>query len=249
MIASDTLMALSRALGEPDNTSDFLGVAAAQLLRILPGDDLLWVDSDFPANAFIAWRASDAARDARIERMMPGMIEHPGIQSYLRNPHNLAPRRLTDVPGAADWPGNTFPSPVREVLGRHQLALIVDVEIPGRGRGWVLTRDGTDYADEDVRLAAFILPVLLAYDRLHRLNRSWSSRCEPPGGQLPDGWDDLSPRERQVADLLSGGSSAVAIGNALGISPRTVNKHLEHIYAKLGRHDRLLVAVDRMVKV
>ncbi len=39
--------------------------------------------------------------------------------------------------------------------------------------------------------------------------------------------------------LLSQGLTAAAIGRRLAISHRTVHKHLEHVYAKLGTADRL----------
>ena len=36
------------------------------------------------------------------------------------------------------------------------------------------------------------------------------------------------------------GLTATAIGHRLRISARTVRKHLEHVYAKTGQHDRLM---------
>jgi DNA-binding CsgD family transcriptional regulator len=53
----------------------------------------------------------------------------------------------------------------------------------------------------------------------------------------------LTWRETGVLEHLAEGLSAEAIGNLEGISPRTVRKHLQHVYAKLGAHDRL-VAVE-----
>ena len=44
----------------------------------------------------------------------------------------------------------------------------------------------------------------------------------------------LSPRERQVADLVVAGKSSKAIARALGISHRTVEQHRGHVLAKLG---------------
>lgn len=49
----------------------------------------------------------------------------------------------------------------------------------------------------------------------------------------------LTPREQDVLVLLAAGSTARAIAGQLQVSPRTVCKHLEHIYAKLGVSDRL----------
>ncbi len=46
--------------------------------------------------------------------------------------------------------------------------------------------------------------------------------------------DALSPRERQVLVGLVGGQSNKAMGQALGISPRTVEIHRAHVMEKLG---------------
>ena len=48
----------------------------------------------------------------------------------------------------------------------------------------------------------------------------------------------LTPRERQIAALASGGHSDLAIAGELHISTRTVQTHLAHIYAKLGINRR-----------
>ena len=49
----------------------------------------------------------------------------------------------------------------------------------------------------------------------------------------------LSPREVDILSLVAQGLTADSIARRRRISPRTVRKHLEHIYAKLGHHDRL----------
>jgi signal transduction histidine kinase len=45
---------------------------------------------------------------------------------------------------------------------------------------------------------------------------------------------ELTPRELEVLRLLAEGMSNKAIGGALGVSPRTVNFHLDNIFSKLG---------------
>lgn len=55
-------------------------------------------------------------------------------------------------------------------------------------------------------------------------------------GQLTP--SSLSPREAQVLALAGRGLSVREIGESLTISPATVKTHLEHIYRKLGVHDR-----------
>ena len=51
---------------------------------------------------------------------------------------------------------------------------------------------------------------------------------------------NLTPREVEVLQLLSEGLLARTIASRLGLSPRTVHKHLSNVYTKLGVHDRLV---------
>lgn len=51
----------------------------------------------------------------------------------------------------------------------------------------------------------------------------------------------LTPRECEVIALLAEGKTAGAMARQLRISVGTVRKHLEHIYAKVGGHDRMIV--------
>jgi DNA-binding NarL/FixJ family response regulator len=48
----------------------------------------------------------------------------------------------------------------------------------------------------------------------------------------------LTSREREVLDLVAEGGSNREIAEALGISTRTAQKHLENLFNKLGVHDR-----------
>lgn len=53
----------------------------------------------------------------------------------------------------------------------------------------------------------------------------------------------LTAREAEVLLWIAKGKSNRDIGEILGLSPRTVNKHLEQIYAKLGVENRASAAV------
>ena len=48
----------------------------------------------------------------------------------------------------------------------------------------------------------------------------------------------LTSREAEVLLWLSGGKANRDIGEILNISPRTVNKHLEQVFVKLGVENR-----------
>jgi DNA-binding NarL/FixJ family response regulator len=49
----------------------------------------------------------------------------------------------------------------------------------------------------------------------------------------------ITEREQEILRLIANGMSARLIGEHLGISERTVNGHVNHIYRKIGVHDRV----------
>jgi predicted ATPase/class 3 adenylate cyclase/DNA-binding CsgD family transcriptional regulator len=58
------------------------------------------------------------------------------------------------------------------------------------------------------------------------------------------GWGSLTPAEHDVVRLVREGLSNKDIAARLFVSPRTVQSHLAHIYAKLGIHSRLQLAQE-----
>jgi DNA-binding NarL/FixJ family response regulator len=49
--------------------------------------------------------------------------------------------------------------------------------------------------------------------------------------------DPLTPRERQVMQLIAEGSTTKGVANTLNISFKTAESHRNHIMKKLGIHD------------
>ncbi len=59
----------------------------------------------------------------------------------------------------------------------------------------------------------------------------------------------LSPRETEILRWIAQGKTNPEIGTILGISPRTVQKHLERVYGRLGvenRHAAMTMAMETM---
>lgn len=52
----------------------------------------------------------------------------------------------------------------------------------------------------------------------------------------------LTPRETEVLSWVAKGKTNRDVGDILGMSPRTVNKHLEHVFEKLGVETRAAAA-------
>ncbi|MCH9649437.1 MAG: LuxR C-terminal-related transcriptional regulator [Deltaproteobacteria bacterium] len=81
---------------------------------------------------------------------------------------------------------------------------------------------------------------------LTSLNQRQNGRGQEPQ-ELPEA---LSAREVEVLRAVAEGSTNQAVGEALFISPKTVKKHLENIYGKLGVHNRVeAVSVARSLGV
>jgi DNA-binding CsgD family transcriptional regulator len=108
-------------------------------------------------------------------------------------------------------------------------------------RAFVLAKPREDFSDDELLLARRIQPMLALLERQRALLRRRPEPMSTAG---------LTGRELAVLGLLAQGCTAEAIAGRLGISPRTVHKHLEHLYRKLGVRDRLgavLVATEAAV--
>lgn len=60
------------------------------------------------------------------------------------------------------------------------------------------------------------------------------------------GWASLTPTELDVVRLLTEGLPNKDIATRLFISPRTVETHLTHVYAKLGLSSRVQLAQEAL---
>ncbi len=101
---------------------------------------------------------------------------------------------------------------------------------------FVLNRNRIDFSDRECALLD------LVRDPLAALYRNLLNRKKDRGfAALP-----VTPREREVLSWLAAGKTDRDIGEILGMSPRTVQKHLQHIYEKLGVETRTAAVVRAM---
>lgn len=237
---SDTMLALSYQLTELPDRDAYLQAASACLGELLPGDDTFWLEVDFGQKTATTRRGKNAVVDPDLGRLLVEAHDHPAIQSYLADPRDLTPRRLSDVAAPREWRGTCAHELLSEPMGRHQLSLLVRLAAPCQGYGWTVGRSGSDFTDAELDLARALLPLLTTLDRLYE---------HRPG--TPDPVSEqareralLTPREVEVLSLVAEGLTAVAIGHRHRISSGTVRKHLQNSYEKLGCHDRLLAVQE-----
>lgn len=72
----------------------------------------------------------------------------------------------------------------------------------------------------------------------------WLLNVKPAGEALASrlATASLTPRETEVLSWIAKGKTNRDVGEILGLSPRTVNKHLEHVFEKLGVETRSAAA-------
>jgi DNA-binding NarL/FixJ family response regulator len=92
-----------------------------------------------------------------------------------------------------------------------------------------------------VRRATAGEPVI-APSVLARLMEHFSER-PPVAPDLPQGFEDLSEREREILALIGAGRSNSEIAEELFISMATVKTHVRHVFAKMNLRDRAQAVV------
>ena len=111
----------------------------------------------------------------------------------------------------------------------------------------VLNRRGLDFDERDRERLDLLRP------HLAFLYRHARQAVATPPAETPPMLSDVSPtgltlREGEVMRWLACGKTDAEIAALLSISPRTVQKHLEHIYVKLGVETRT-AAVMRVLAI
>ena len=123
------------------------------------------------------------------------------------------------------------------------------VSLPLRGGptevvAFAFSRAGRDYDDRELALVATVQPLLRALDRRARLIGRWREEQGQAGAEARAREAGLTGRELSVLLCLADGLTAGATAHRLGCSARTVSKHHQNIYRKLGVCDRLGAVLD-----
>ncbi|CAM5435333.1 response regulator [Thauera sp.] len=101
-----------------------------------------------------------------------------------------------------------------------------------------LSAGGVDYLVKPV-VPDELVARLQAHLRVSRqMNAAMQGRGETPVPAAPALPNPLTQREMDVLGWVARGKTNRDVAEILGMSPRTVNKHLEHIYEKLGVETR-----------
>ena len=128
----------------------------------------------------------------------------------------------------------------RRIPVEHQIAISM-LGSDGAVIGIALNRGRADFTETDRAVLSLLrAPLMAALLRARNRQRANSALSTTAPASLAA----LTDREMRVLELVALGGTNAAIAHALGVSPRTIAKHLEHIYRKLGVTSRAAAAAQ-----
>ena len=157
-------------------------------------------------------------------------FDHPLVREHGRNAAAVT-RRIEDLlPGSAFQRTPLFNDYYRAIRIDHVMAVPIHVDRHVLV-SFVVNRSKRGFSDRDRERVEVIRPHL---GHLYRL----SARTTRNDASLAEIETPLTARERDVLNWLGAGKTDKDIAAILAISPRTVQKHLQRIYEKLGVETR-----------
>lgn len=156
--------------------------------------------------------------------------DHPLVRDHGRNPGAVTRRIGELMPESAFQRTPLYNDYYRVIRIDHVMAVPIHVDRRTLV-SFVLNRSRHGFSDRDRARLEIMRPHL---GNLYRLGVA-ARRAAGPFGTLPE---SLTPREGDVLRWLAAGKTDKDIGAILAISPRTVHKHLQNIYEKLGVETR-----------
>ena len=166
--------------------------------------------------------------------------ENPIYQRWVRTQDGRA-YRFSDVTTPEELQRTRLWKEFYEVVGiRHQIAFTLPNE-PSRVLALVLVREDRDFSDAERDFLNRARPYLI---QAYRNAIAYSLRAGRGTNGMEAALVDagLSGRQAAVVRLVALGNSNRDVAARLGVSDRTVQKHLEHAFRKLGVRSRSAAA-------
>jgi DNA-binding CsgD family transcriptional regulator len=199
------------------------------LQRLIPCDIAAYCELDNVARTQTAYVGTDVDGDP--DGVFWDIVEeHPTCRhqqayndfSAMRTSDVISDRRLRETSFFAEW------FQPYGITGELECGI---ANSRAHTRTFILDRCGGDFSDRDVAMLGLLRPHLARIRETSEL-RTAVARSQPGYAE------QLTAREIEIFDLVAVGLSNADIAERLWISPGTVKKHLDNVYAKLGVRNR-----------
>lgn len=212
----------------------FSAATVAALGRLIPCDYVGYADIDRVRRRELEYVGSDGG-DGSVDIFWKIVDEHP-ICRHQQAYADFSATRLSDVISRrslvrtrvyADW------------FSPYEIGAELEVGISrsrARTRNFVLDRADGDFSARDRAVLDLVRPHLARIHETTQLRRAAAASA-------PSDLDVLTTREAEILELVAYGLTNAAIAERMWISPGTVKKHLDNVYAKLGVANRTAAAM------
>jgi DNA-binding CsgD family transcriptional regulator len=223
--ALDTL----HAIGE-DAPGDFARRGVAALSRLIGSELTTLSVCDLDSNhRNVVSDAPGAISPRQLEVFDRYFPVHPLVRAHGRNPAAVT-RRISDLVPTGTFRNSPLYNDYYRPIGiQHAMAMPIFVD-QRLLVSFVFNRAGSAFSDRTRDLAETVRPHLA---NLYRLAAPARGTCDAA----------LTRREREVLEWVAAGKTNRDIAEILGARPRTIEKHLERIYEKLGVEGRTAAAM------
>ena len=171
-------------------------------------------------------------------------FEHPLGREHARNPCAIT-KRIGDLLPESEFKRTPlYNDYCRRIRIDHVMAVPIHVDRRFLV-SFVFNRGKRDFSERDRECLEVIRPHL---GNFYRLSVAANRPCDAPASPETSARSaaltlPLTPREHDVLHWLAAGKTDRDIGAILDISPRTVHKHLQRLYEKLGVESRTAAVV------
>lgn len=183
----------------------------------------------------------------RVAEYAAFQAQHPFVRHFTAVDERGA-IRISELVSRREWRSSAIYDGHFRAMGvDDQMTTMLGVR-EGCRHGLSVARPGRPFTDRDRDLLLLVRPHLTAAVRTGLTSATPYEviRVGPEpavltvsGEALPPPRTGLTAREWEVLALLTTGLTSAQAGRRLGISARTVDKHVEHVHSKLGATSRL----------
>ena len=191
---------------------------------------------------------SHAFGRAELEAFDRHFRDHPLVRFHTTH-HDGGAHRISDAMAPAAFRATPLYADYYARVGLdHAMALPLYVD-DRLLVSFVFNRKGRDFSGRERELLDLMrIPLATLYRQSYALAQARAALAAsgdpaPPVHDGPDPLATLTDREREVLGWVAAGKSNAQIAAIVGASPRTVAKHLERIYGKLGVESRTAAAM------
>jgi DNA-binding CsgD family transcriptional regulator len=206
------------------------------LNELIPCDCLAYCDVDRVHRHALEYVGTDEdAVGEEMELFWRIVDEHP-LCRHQQAYADFSARRLSDVVSGPRFLNSRVYAEWFRPSGLHAELEVGVARSRTQTRNFVLNRAHGDFSVRERDLLELLRPHLRRIHEMTQLRRAAEA-------SEPDDRDRLTAREAEILELVAAGLTNAAIAERLWVSPGTVKKHLENVYAKLGVANRAAAVV------